>query len=82
MWFNGWRHLSGQLGAKQGEIFSSAIEGLELPWNEWLHGGAIVLAGDDLPVHTLPCGMKLTLLSPTRDKLRKLAPVWTRELKR
>jgi hypothetical protein len=81
VWFNGWRHLSGQLGARQGEMFSSAIEELELPWNAWRDGGTIVVVGE-LPTTTLPGGMKLTLLSPTPAQLSKLAPVWTRELKR
>jgi hypothetical protein len=63
-------------------MFSSAILDIELPWNQWMEGGAIVLDGGELPVCTLPGGMTLTLLSPTKDKLRKLAPVWTREMKR
>jgi beta-lactamase superfamily II metal-dependent hydrolase len=82
VWFNGWRHLSGRLGAKQGEMFSSAIQGLGLPWNAWRQGQAIVVDGEDLPVHKLPGGMTLTLLSPAPAQLRKLAPAWTRELKK
>ncbi len=82
VWFNGWRHVSGRLGARQGEMFSTAIEDFELPWNVWRNGGPIVVDGDELPVHVLPGGMTLTLLSPTPAQLRKLAPVWTRELKR
>ncbi len=82
VWFNGWRHLSGQLGARQGEMFSTAIRDLELPWNAWRDGDAIVVADDPLPVCTLPGGMTLTLLSPRPAELRKLAPVWTRELQR
>jgi beta-lactamase superfamily II metal-dependent hydrolase len=85
VWFNGWRHLSGHLGARQGEMFSTAIQDFELPWNVLLHGEAVVIdAKDDtpLPVWVLPGGMRLTLLSPTPAQLRKLAPAWTRELKR
>jgi beta-lactamase superfamily II metal-dependent hydrolase len=82
VWFNGWRHLSGQLGSKQGEMFSSAIEDLHLPWNAWRQGRAIVVDGDDLPTATLPGGMKLTLLSPTPAQLEKLAPAWQQELKK
>ena len=53
VWFNGWRHLSGQLGARQGEMFSTAIQDFELPWNAWREGQAIVVdGGDDLPEHT------------------------------
>jgi hypothetical protein len=82
VWFNGWRHVSGHLGARQGEMFSTAIQDFELPWNEWRAGQTIVLDGDELPVHVLPGGMKLTLLSPTPAELRKLKPVWVRELKK
>ena len=82
VWFNGWRHLSGKLGARQGEMFSTALQDLELPWNVWREGGPVVVNGEDLPVHVLTGGMKLTLLSPTPDRLRKLAPVWTREMQR
>jgi|GEM_PF-187685 len=82
VWFNGWRHLSGQLGARQGEMFSTALQDLDLPWNVWREGGPVVVEGGGLPVHVLPGGMKLTLLSPTPEKLKKLAPVWARELKR
>jgi beta-lactamase superfamily II metal-dependent hydrolase len=84
VWFNGWRHLSGKLGARQGEMFSTAIQDFELPWNVWMAGQAIAVGdGDDpLPACVLPGGMELTLLSPTPAQLRKLAPVWSRELKR
>ncbi|MEO8751895.1 MAG: CHAT domain-containing protein [Casimicrobiaceae bacterium] len=82
VWFNGWRHLTGQLGARQGEMFSSAIEDLEVPWNEWRERGPIVVDGDALPLYKLPGGMQLTLLSPGTTQLRRLAPVWSRELKR
>jgi hypothetical protein len=82
VWFNGWRHLAGQLGARQGEMFSTAIQDFELPWNKWMEGQAIVLGDGALPTRTLPGGMELTLLSPTPTQLKKLAPVWTRELKK
>lgn len=82
VWFNGWRHLSGRLGARQGEMFSTAIQDFGIPWNAWREGGPIVVDGGELPVHELPGGMKLTLLSPGPAQLRKLAPLWMRELKR
>ncbi len=83
VWFNGWRHISGRLGARQGEMFSTAIQDFGLPWNAWRDGGPIVVRDEEaLPEHVLPGGMKLTLLSPTPDRLKKLGPVWQRELKR
>jgi beta-lactamase superfamily II metal-dependent hydrolase len=82
IWFNGWRQLSGRLGAKQGEMFSTALQDLELPWNVWREGGPVVVEGGELPVYVLPGGMTLTLLSPTPEKLTALAPVWSREMKR
>lgn len=82
VWFNGWRHVSGQLGARQAEMFSTAIVDLQLPWNLWRDGDAIVTAVTDLPERILPGGMRLTLLSPTPASLSKLGPVWKRELKR
>lgn len=83
VWFNGWRHLSGALGARQGEIFSTAIQDLELPWNRWRDGNAIAIEdAGALPVCVLPGGMKLTLLSPLPQQLKKLAPVWMQEMKR
>ncbi|HEY3567940.1 MAG TPA: CHAT domain-containing protein [Thermoanaerobaculia bacterium] len=83
VWFNGWRHISGRLGARQGEMFSTAIQDFGLPWNAWRDGGPIVVRDEEaLPEHVLSGGMKLTLLSPTPDRLKKLGPVWQRELKR
>lgn len=82
VWFNGWRHVSASLGARQGEMFSTALRDFGLPWNDAFDEKAVVLDGGELPVRTLPGGMKLTLLSPTHDALRKLAPAWTRELKK
>ena len=81
VWFNGWRHLSATLGARQGEMFSTAIEDFRLPWNVWQNGGPIAAAGGNPLEHELPGGLRLTLLSPTTTQLRKLAPVWVRELK-
>jgi CHAT domain len=81
VWFNGWKQISGMLGPKQGEMFTTAIDDFRLPLNEWRRGGPIVTE-DDLPTHQLPGGLTLTLLSPTPAQLRKMAPVWVRELKK
>lgn len=85
VWFNGWKHLpSRKLGAKDGEVFSTLIQDLELPWNAWRDNAPVVVGkkGEPLPARVLPGGMKLTLLSPTRDKLAKLRTRWQQELRR
>jgi len=82
VWFNGWRQLSGTLGPRQGEMFTTAIEDFRLVWNGWQDGGSIAVRGGALPQHELPGGLHLTLLSPTSVQLGKLAPVWARELRR
>jgi beta-lactamase superfamily II metal-dependent hydrolase len=82
VWFNGWRQLSGTLGPRQGEMFTTAIEDFRLVWNGWRDGGPIAVGVGELPQHELPGGLRLTLLSPTSIQLRKLAPVWARELRR
>jgi beta-lactamase superfamily II metal-dependent hydrolase len=81
VWFNGYKHLAQFLGAEQGERFSSLIVRNGLPWNKWMDGKAIVIEGDTLPEHTLPGGMKLTLLSPTVEKLDALRLRWEQELR-
>ncbi len=82
IWFNGWHHLpSDKLGAKQGERLSAAIRRRGLPWND-AFGGAAVMVPDagPLPTRELPGGLRLTLLSPTRQALADLRPVWRKEV--
>jgi hypothetical protein len=82
VWFNGWRHLpQDKLGAKQAEIFSTLVRDRKLPWNAAAAGGPLVVGKDDLPVYELPGGLRLTLLSPTRDRLAKLRLRWEKELR-
>jgi CHAT domain/Metallo-beta-lactamase superfamily len=85
VWFNGWRHLpQDKLNAKQAEIFTTLVRDRKLPWNAAADGGPLVArsgGGEDLPVYTLPGGLRLTLLSPTRDRLAKLRVRWEKELR-
>jgi len=82
VWFNGWKHLPSQrLGSKQAEIFSTLVRDRELPWNVANDGAAMMLKGDGLPVFDLPGGLRLTLLSPTAEKLAKLRPRWEKEVR-
>ncbi len=79
IWFNGWRHLSDTLGPKQGEFLAAEIEDQGRPWNAAFGGRAVLFdPGAPLPARTLAGGLKLTVLSPTREELRRLRPVWER----
>lgn len=84
LWFNGWRHLpSDRLGAKQAEALSAAIVRRRLAWNRDFDGEAVMVPDQGpLPVVELPGGMRLTLLSPTREALAELRPVWEREVRK
>lgn len=86
VWFNGWRHLEqahGLLGGRQGEFFSALLV-QRLSANTWngAFGGQAVVVPDNqpLPERTLAGGLKLTLLSPTPDKLDKMREAWRKDI--
>ena len=79
IWFNGWRHLSEieEFGPVQGERLTDALWQQKEKWNSSFAGKAISVPDNgDLPHFTLPGGMKLTLISPGKDQLSRLQPVW------
>jgi beta-lactamase superfamily II metal-dependent hydrolase len=79
VWFNGWKHLppDDRLGPVQGEIVSALLETRGFTWNGAWGGRAVVAPEEgELPQRTLPGGLKLTLLSPTPDRLTALRKVW------
>lgn len=86
VWFNGWRHLEkahGLLGGKQGEYFSALLARRLDPgsWNGAFEGGPVVVPAEGaLPERTLPGGMKLTLLSPSPQKLERMRKAWRKDL--
>lgn len=84
VWFNGWKHLPlppDALGALHGEMFSAVLEDRRFKWNRSWNGGAVVLPDDGiLPQVELQGGLKLTLLSPTRERLADLRETWNQEL--
>jgi hypothetical protein len=84
IWFNAWQHLpTDQLGASQGEALSGTIRRRRLPWNRDFDEKAVVTPDEgDLPAVTLPDGLVLTVLSPTRQALADLRPVWKREVEK
>lgn len=83
VWFNGRDQLAGRfLSVKQGERFSELIRERDLPWNERFEGKAVCVGDGPLPVEELDGGLRLTVLSPTRDKLDRLAKDWKKEIDR
>lgn len=82
VWFNGRKHLTRARGAAQGDTFSRLLVQQALPWNAWNGGGAVAVSdAGPLPVHTLPGGLRLTVLSPTVSGLTTLADAWDREIR-
>jgi beta-lactamase superfamily II metal-dependent hydrolase len=80
LWFNGRRHLGDVLGPAQGDQLSALITQRSVPWNRAFGGTAVVVpAAGGLPVITLP-GLRITLLSPARAQLVRLAQAWPQVL--
>jgi hypothetical protein len=81
VWFNAWKHLpTDLLGPAQGEMMSAIIDRREVPWNKAFKGKAACIPGNGkLPTLELDGGMLITLLSPSKEELRKLRPVWKKD---
>lgn len=86
VWFNGYAHLADSpldFGGVQGEYASALIEQRKIPWNTATEFRAIHVPDEGrLPAFTLPGGMRLTILSPTRDKMAAMADKWESEVKK
>lgn len=85
IWFNGYFHLSdlapAQLGAMQGEQLTELIQRGQWPWNRQFHRKAVMVPREGaLPCHDF-AGMRLTLLSPTFEKLQDLKPEWEKTIR-
>ncbi len=89
VWFNAWDHLGQDepepepddalLGPKQGESLVFYLKRTDQAWNVAFGGSAVeVDPHGTLPTHELAGGMKLTLLSPTPERLHALAKDWTK----
>lgn len=77
LWFNGRQHLeSGWLGVPEGEFLAKLIAMHKLPWNKKFDGDAVVCHPDHVVKKSLTGGMKLTILSPSRENLVKLRTEW------
>jgi hypothetical protein len=81
--FNGWRQMEkshGLLGALQGEFLSALL--VDRTPNAWDPDAPpwVVLSKGELPLIDLPGGMRLTLLSPSPDKLKAMAAEWKKSI--
>lgn len=89
VWFNGKHHLRNHeqnnlyknrmaiLSYSQGDELSETIVNNNLPWNKAFNRKAVCFdPAGSLPIKTLKGGMKLTILSPTPEKLKQLDGVW------
>lgn len=86
VWFNGREHLEipeDKLGGLQGAFLTVLLNRRkhELNWNKAFGGKAVAVPDNgDLPVIELDENLKITLLSPTREKLRNLIKDWDKHL--
>jgi hypothetical protein len=78
VWFNGYDQLldAEGFGAQDGEQLTSALVSQNLPWNAAFAGRSIEVGR---PFTWFDDGSALTLLSPDRAQLEKLAPAWVKE---
>ncbi|MCE9670497.1 hypothetical protein LY474_22085 [Myxococcus stipitatus] len=82
VWFNGFKHLEESdledFGPLHGERLTTHLWTAPA-WNQLFGRRAVVVPDTGpLPTRELPGGMRLTLLSPTRARLRKLRGVWAK----
>lgn len=86
IWFNGYFHLSNTapslLGAKQGETLTPLVQNGPWAWNKCFKKLAVMVPDTGKLPSFKFSGMKITLLSPTFEKLQKLKPKWEKEVKR
>ncbi|WP_170298926.1 ComEC/Rec2 family competence protein [Massilia eburnea] len=88
IWFNGRRHLEPadvleHFGAVQGERVTDALLEHNLPWNSLYAASQISLSEDGTPKEIkLPGDAKLTILSPSWEKLRAMIGRWDREIEK
>ncbi|MGH9117017.1 MAG: DUF7379 domain-containing protein [Acidimicrobiales bacterium] len=75
VWFNGWRQLSTDRGALQGEFLGALLSGRQ--WNHRFAGDVVVVpAADPLGSIDLPGGATLTMVSPEPAGLDRLEQEW------
>jgi hypothetical protein len=85
VWFNGWHQLDNEappdvLGAMQGEALTALIDSHNFKWNEKFGRRAVMVPDRGALPSVSYADMRLTLLSPTFEKLQKLKPDWEKEV--
>jgi hypothetical protein len=84
VWFNGRHHL--ERGVAEGEALSELLSAPDraLPWNKSFGGSRVATPCDRRFLEITPLSEypRITLLSPTPERLAQLLPVWDAELKR
>ncbi|MEU3957703.1 MBL fold metallo-hydrolase [Streptomyces achromogenes] len=78
VWFNCRDHIvpADLLGPRQGNRLAALLKARDAAWNSLVDGRAVVVPHDGTPpVFHLP-GLRLTLLSPDEEGLRKLGDAW------
>lgn len=85
IWFNGYPHLDGskfridldKYGPRDGERLSSFLVKQEIPWNKAFNSKSIFTSPQEgIPQKILEGGLKVSIVSPSEDKLEELKPVW------
>jgi beta-lactamase superfamily II metal-dependent hydrolase len=85
IWFNDHEHLTSDLPATRGGVQGAYLGALlsTKPWNEAWERKAVRLYDDgSLPAFRVdddPASESFTLMSPTREKARRMAKVWSAE---
>lgn len=85
IWFNGWDHLHGRkstllegMGVRDGEKLAEWLG--SRPWNEEFNRGPVGRGTTVFPTVTLPDGLTLTILGPSKQRLVELQKTWTEQL--
>lgn len=83
-WFNAFKHLPAEsteeaLGPARGTSLSAILDQRQIPWNLAFDGRAVQAGEDSLRTVELPGGMRVTVLGPDEESLRRLRSYWARE---
>ena len=85
IWFNGYFNLSDQvhsvLGPDQGEKLTELIVRGGWPWNRKFNGRAVMVPREGALKTFTFAGMKLTVLSPTFEKMQALKKTWEKVIR-